>query len=254
MRDDAPPPTFSSRRDRLTYLVGRFRWALVALVIAAMAGVIYWQPELPTIPRWVGPVILANLMLGLPGLLAGRKFAEWLRNLRWVHVYEIDGLRGTREKWLVPPETWREKTVEDVPPNPVNDREDWEVISFEWEEDVEELRVSGTWPGEAKTGELVAERTYYEEMHNTLLDGYRELKQLRAKWHRMATDLEGKVINEQAEAVERGTQLDPDATAEVYEEAKEFADEDPLSDLPDLEHTPAGEPVDEPQPVADGGE
>lgn len=252
MRRDGPPPTFSSRMDRLTYLLARYRWLVVALVLGTIAGLAWWQPSLPSLPWWVGPLVLANILLGIPGLLAGRQFARWLRSVHWEHVYEIDGLRGTREKWLVPPETWREKVVEDKPPNPVNDRQDWEVRRFEWEDDVETLRVEGTWPGEAKVGDLVTERTHFEEMHETLLDAYREFKRLRAKWSRMAMDQEGKVINEQAEAHERGTMVDPDAAKEVYKEAKDMADEDPLEELPELSdeqlrnghHDPEGEPGD----------
>jgi hypothetical protein len=233
MRDDSPPPTFSSRRDRLAYLLGRYRWIVSASIIGVVGLLIYVQPSLPTIPRWVGPVILANLLLGLPGFIAGRKFAEWLRAIRWEHVYHINGLTGVREKWLVPPETWRQKKVRDVPPNQVNEKQDWEVRRFEWEEDVEQLTVQGTWPPQAKTGDLVTYKTYFEDIHETLLESHRTLKQLRARWHRMAMDLEGVVINEQAEAQERGTMLDTEAAKNIYEDAKGEADKD--DELPDLE-------------------
>jgi hypothetical protein len=228
-----PPPTFASWWDRLTYFVTQAQFLVAAALVALGVGLAVYQPTLPRAPSWLVDLLAATLILGPPLFIAGLKFATWLRTREYVEVYHVNGLRGDREKYLVAPDIWADKEVQNHPPNLVNDNSAFEVRHFEYHEEVDRLVVDGTWPGQVKDGDLVTYQSHFEEVHDTLLDSHRTLKRLRAKWHRMAMDLEGRVLNSQAEATERGVMLDQSAAKEIYDDVKEVAEADD-EELPHL--------------------
>jgi hypothetical protein len=227
------PPTFASWWDRLTYLVTQAQFLVAAALVALGVGLAVYQPTLPRAPPWLVDLLAATLILGPPLFIAGLKFATWLRTREYVEVYHVNGLRNTREKYLVAPDVWAAKKVLKHSPNLVNDNGAFEVRHFEYQDDVDQLEVDGTWPGQVKDGDLVTYQSHFEEVHDTLLDSHRTLKRLRAKWHRMALDMEGRVLNSQAEAAERGVMLDQSAAKEIYDDVKEVAEADD-EELPHL--------------------
>ena len=238
-------------------------WILAVGLVGSVV-VIYAATDasLPTVPLWARSVAVSTFLLGAPCYSAGIRIYRWFRDRRWYEVTVSNGLRGERRWWLVPPAVWREKTVEETPPNPIPNGCDYEVKTFEWHDGIEELTVEGTWPGEAKTGDLVTERTHFEEIHGVLTDAYRALKQLRARWSRMARQLEGEILSEEARANERGQMLDRTAAEDVWDEHAPDLAESPLEDeIPDLPSETAeqrrhdGPPAADPDDVAaDGGE
>ncbi|QLH77574.1 hypothetical protein HZS55_09810 [Halosimplex rubrum] len=257
MSTSNPLPTFGGRWDRLTYLLAAYKWLVSGLILGVIALVIYIRPSMPDFPPWVGAGLMAWVLLAFPCYLAGLLIVRWLRKWRYHTVYHINAVTDTREKWQVPPDIWDEKTVDGPPPYPVNDNQDFEVREFEWLEDIGELRVRGTWMGEASDSELVTSKSHMKSIHSYLLDAFEQLVEARALWHESSVELEQEIVNEHAEARERGLMVDQSAAKEVWENKVDGieideSDKPELSpeDLPD-DHTPARPPENRSETNAD---
>jgi hypothetical protein len=148
---------------------------------------------------------------------------------------------------MVHPDLTDSWTVEGTPPNKVNDNTAYEVRSFDWLPETEDLVLAGTWPAAAKDSDLLTSMAYVEEIHDKLLETYEFAGKLRGRFSRMGMDVQERTINYEAEADERGTMLDKSAVRETWAEAKddvELDDDLPSLDAEYLDEHGATEPLD----------
>lgn len=213
-------PTFATWQDRLTYLLAEYRILVTGMFLGILALTAYYQPQAPELPDWIPAILAGWILLGMPCYLAGLKIARWLHRRNWETVFHINAVTGEREKYKVPPETWKARENVDAAPNLVNDGDAYEVRDMEWLDDIEALEVSGTWLGAAKDSELITARAHMERVHDSLLDKAATLAQLRGEWSDNAVTLQEKLINTGAEARERGLMLDENATADTWQEMR----------------------------------
>jgi hypothetical protein len=221
----SPAPTFQNNRDRLTYLLAEYKILVGGMAIAAVLLVLYYQPQAPTLPTWIPALLVGWLVLAIPCFLVGRKIAVWLRNRRWIQVHHVNAVEDVVEKHNVPPEIWQNKTVEGPDPYPVNGGSAWAVREYEWLDDVEELRVKGVWLEGCRDTELMTSKKQMKDIHGWLIDRAEELAALRGRWSRGAVQLQNKLVNAEAEALERGQMLQKTGAKDTFEDMMEDGEE-----------------------------
>lgn len=254
-------------KDRVVYLIVEFKWLIVGGLLSISGLIMYYFPreELPTIPIWVAAVAWAYLLLGPPSYVAGSSIAKWLRKRNWVKVMECNAVEDTAEPYLVPPEVWEDREVEgdDKPymlPSGV-----WVVRSFEYLDDLEQLRVEGVWLSNATDMEIWTVHRRLEQMFGWLEGRAKKAAEYRAVGSVMGLDIQAALVNEITELVERGTLSDEGAVQDAIDRAmNEFMDDvEPPSladlddvepaveveDAPDLELAPDADPL-----MNDGGQ
>jgi len=219
-------PTFASNKDRLTYLLAEYKLLVFGMLLGALALVWYYQPVIPSPPAWAAGLTVAWILFGPLCFPAGVRVAKWLHYRNWEEVHHINAVEDVREKWMVPPDTWKDRETDGPAPNLVNDGDAYEVREFEWLDDIEQLRVRGTWLSAAKDGDLVTSRTHMERIHDGLLDKARTLAELAGQWSDRAIQMQENIIMSGAEARERGQLVDKDAARDVYQEMR--GDVDPV--------------------------
>lgn len=254
-----PTPTFESGWDRATYLLAEYKLLISGLLLGVLGLVVYYSPSLPELPGWVGAVLVAWVLLGIPCWMVGMRIVKWLRKRNRVTVFHINAVEDEREKWLVPPAIWQDKKVEDGEPALVNDNGAFEVREFDWQDDAERLVVAGTWMGEATDSQLVTDRRHMKAIHDYLLDAFEQLLQLRATWSDQSIELEGRVLQDAAEARERGQMLNKTSAADVWENYVDDVemDDDPpelIDQIEDQANTTLDEPLgpEDVDPLGDG--
>jgi hypothetical protein len=228
-----PDPTFSSNRDRLTYLIAEYKVLVSGLVVGAVLLAIYYQVSLPQLPDWIPAVLIGWMLFGVPCYLVGAKIARWLRTRNWVTVHHVNSFEDDIEKHKVPPQIWAEKTVEGPDPYPVNGGDGWAVQEYEWLEDVEELRVKGVWLSGLEDTALFTSKSMMLDMHSWMLDQIEKLADTRAKWSRGVVQYEQETVNSFAEARERGVTLERTSGRDVFEDLTGEGDDEEIPSLDD---------------------
>lgn len=263
---DAISPTFSSWRDRLTYLVANAQFLVAGLLISLGVLVLYFQPSLPGVPGWIYATIAALLLIGPIVLGFFLQLLGWLRTRNWETVYHINGLTDEREKYKVAPEVWSEKVVEGPSPYRCNDEDAFEVREFEYHDEVDELVVRGCYMSQLADSKLVTAKSMLEDVHGDLLDAYIDLNQLRGRISKMGVEIQADVVNEEAEADERGLMNPRSSVKERFEAAKQDAESKEDLEIQDIEghvesyadehgiETTGGLPQTEQQAATDGGQ
>ncbi|MEA5386924.1 hypothetical protein VB773_13220 [Haloarculaceae archaeon H-GB2-1] len=230
-------PTFATNRDRLTYLLGEYKLLVTGLLLGGLALVAYYRPEFPTLPVWVPAVAVGWLLLGVPCYLVGLKIARWLRTRNWVEVHHVNAVEDTVEKWVVPPEMWREKEVDGPDPYPVNGGSAWAVRDFEYLDDLDRLEVRGVWLEGCQDTQLMTSKKQMQDIHGWLIDRAEELAAIRGRWSRGAVELQQKLINAESEALERGLMVTKTAAKDTFgdliEDGEEFETAPTVHDLVD---------------------
>jgi len=246
--------SFDSRADRLTYLVSESQTSIGAAIVTAGVLIAWFEPSIPQVPNWARSAIAALFLLGPPLWIAGMKIVDWLRVRDWVTVFHINAVTDEREKYLVPPALWEDKTVEGPSPYPINGGAGWEVREFEFiegeDDEQPELIVSGTWMSACTDSKLLTSKAMLEDVHGTLIDKALELSKLRARIKRMGVEIQESTITELVEQEERGTMLDGSAVQNAFESARSEANEESIDEeMPEID-----EFSDEIDALADGGE
>lgn len=220
-----PAPTFASKWDRITYLLAEFKYLVTGLLLGVIGLIIYYQPTV-TLPDWIPALLVGWLILGVPCYLIAHKIATWLRRRNWVEVHHVNGRTDDLEKHYVPPETWRNKTVDGPDPYPVNGGSAWAVQEYEYLEDVGELRVKGVWLEGLQDTQLYTSKSMMVDMHGWMLDQIEKLADTRAKWSRGVVQYEQETVNDFAEIEERGKTLSRTTGRDVFESVSGDDDED----------------------------
>lgn len=230
--------TFSGWRDRLTYILAEAQLLVAGLLVGT--GVVLWwfNPEIPGVPSWATNVLVGWLVLGPPMFIAGLRFVAWLRIRNWVEVHHVNAPDDTAKTHFVPPDVWADKRVDGPAPYRINDGDAVAVREFEWAPEYGEtgsLRVSGVWLSELEDTKLLTSQAHMERMYEDLVDSHLSLAYLRDSISELSADLQTRLINEMAEARERGEQLDKDAVTEITEQFRERAESVTDTELQDIQ-------------------
>jgi len=166
----------------------------------------------------------------------------------------------------VKPEVLEEHMDVDGPaPQPVNDGRDIEVREFRWREDTETLTVRGTYMSALADSKLITVKAMLEDVHGDLVDAFLEYNRIRGRISKMGLQIQKLVVNEEAEADERGMMNPKTAVGDTFDNAKqdvENADDSEIQDVGEYveefadEHaieTTAGPPATQQQAATDGG-
>jgi len=259
MSETETSATFDGLGDRLTYVLANAQLVIAGAIVALGIVIAVVQPTLPSIPPWVFDGLAALFIFGPPLFLAGLRFARWLRSLRWVEVVLINVPDDHLEKFLVPPDIWSEREVEG--PNPWRMGGKWVVREFDYDSELEQLRVKGTWLSEVQDTKLVTKKSHFEAIYDYLVERHLTLSVLRDSQSRFGAEVQDRLVTAMAEARERGQMMDKTAVMDTFDEFEEEANSIGEEDIPTfeaaLDEEPDEGPVDmaeEANPASDGGE
>ena len=234
---DGTSGTFGSWSDRLTYIVAEGQLIVLGLMVTIGAALIWIRPSLPGIPPIVFGWFASLLLLGPPLLGLFVTGARKLRQRRMVAVHHINGVKDIREKYYVEPGVWENKTIEGPSPYTVNDGSAFEVREFDWHPDQGEngtLIVRGTYFSQMADSKLVTTKAMLEDIHNDLVESYLEYNRLRGRISKMGLQIQKDVINEEAEADERGLMNPRTTVKERFDSAKTDAEEADIDEIKDI--------------------
>ncbi|WP_436347690.1 hypothetical protein [Natronorubrum sp. FCH18a] len=229
--------TFGGWADRLTHIAAEGQLIVLGLAVSLGAALIWIRPSLPGVPPIVFGWFAALLLLGPPLLGLFVTGARALRQRRMVEVYHINGVSDVRKKYYVEPAVWGKKTVEGPSPYSVNDGESFEVREFDWHEDQGEhgtLIVRGCYFSQMADSKLVTTKAMLEDIHGDLVDAFLEYNRLRGRISKMGLQIQGDVINEEAEADERGLMNPRTSVKDRFESAKDDAEEADTDEIKDI--------------------
>ncbi|WIV67102.1 hypothetical protein [Natrialbaceae archaeon AArc-T1-2] len=226
--------TFGGWSDRLTYIAAEGQLVVFGVLVSLGVALIWWRPSLPGIPSIVYGWLAALLLLGPPLLALFVTGARKLRNRNMVAVHHINGVDDTRRKLYVAPELWNQKTVEGPSPYPVNDGDAFEVREFDHHGDTGDLVVRGCYFSQLADSKLVTTKAMLEDVHGDLVDAFLEYNRLRGRISKMGLEIQRDVVNEEAEADERGLMNPRTTVKDRFEAAKKDAEERDLDEIKDV--------------------
>lgn len=228
-------PTFSNATDRVVYLLAQYRFIVSAALIMLGLYLGIAQPKIPSVPQWVTSILSGLLILGPPSYIGGAKIANYLHEANRVPIYHVNVVEDEIEKWLVPPQIWREKTVEGPDPYPVNGGSGWAVQEWDWQEGTETLVVRGVWLSELEDTKLLSEKEHMRSMYGKLLDSHLSLAIMRNSLREIGGDIQTRVMNRVTKSIERGTHLDKTGVKETFEAFEQDVESIGADDLPSVE-------------------
>ncbi|MDR5673107.1 hypothetical protein RH858_08085 [Halalkaliarchaeum sp. AArc-GB] len=240
--------TFGGWSDRLTWILAEAQLLVLGVLFSIGAALVIYRPDLPTVPPIVVGWIAALLLFGpaLFGFFVA--FVRRLRQRRMVEVHHVNAVGDTLEKYYVEPGIWEDKKVQGAAPYPVNGSAAWAVQEFEYDEDLDQLRVTGVWLSEIEDTKLLTKKSHMESMYSKLTESHITLNVMRESVSEFGADIQETLVNEGAEARERGTLMDPDAVKDVFENFSTEIEGTGPDDLPTIELEEFAEPViDEPK-------
>ncbi|QCS42648.1 hypothetical protein [Natrinema versiforme] len=231
---DKTSGTFGGWADRLTYVLAEGQLVVLGLSVTLGVLLLIIQPEIPGVPPITKGIFAALLLMGPPLLGMFVTGARKLRNRNMVEVYHINGIDDTRRKLYVAPEVWSEKTVEGPSPYHCNDGDAFEVREFTYHEDTGQLVVRGCYFSQLADSKLVTIKAMLEDIHGDLVDAFLEYNRLRGRISKMGLQIQGDVINEEAEADERGLMNPRTTVKDRFEAAKDDAEARDVDEIKDI--------------------
>ncbi|SER75359.1 hypothetical protein [Natrinema salaciae] len=226
--------TFANWKDRITYIVAEAQLLVFAVLFSVGIAILWIRPSVPGIPPIVFGWFAAAILLGPPLIAIFVTGARKLRNRRMETVYHINGVDDTRRKLYVAPEVWKEKTVEGPSPYHCNDGDAFEVREFTYHEDTDQLVVRGCYFSQLADSKLVTIKAMLEDVHGDLVDAFLEYNRLRGRISKMGLEIQRDVINEEAEADERGLMNPRTAVKDRFEAAKDDAEARDVDEIKDI--------------------
>ncbi|SFC65296.1 hypothetical protein SAMN05444422_11344 [Halobiforma haloterrestris] len=230
--------TFGGWSDRLTYVVAEAQLLVAGVLMSIAVALIWFRPELPGIPPIVHGWIAAIFLLGPP--LTGMFItgARKLRNRNMVTVHHINGVEDVREKYYVEPGVWDDKEIVGPSPYTVNNGGAFEVREFDWHPDQGDdgtLIVTGCYMSEMADSKLVTTKAMLEDVHGDLIDVYLAYNRLRGRISKMGLEIQRDVVNQEAEADERGLMNPKTTVKDRFESAEKDAEEKATEDIQDVD-------------------
>jgi hypothetical protein len=215
------PPRFTSNADRLTYLLVKYRAALVLAAAAATVLFVTGRFNVPELPPQVG-LALQGFALGIvPATLLGKILVvdRYMSSdeLRVAVVDPRDG--GVVDAWNVPPQLWEDRRRGESPAMKLNGTgADWAVTELEYLDDVDELAVEGVNPELADPISIIARDGKLDEIYTELLDTARRYTRLKATAQSKAQQIEKANANALLAAHEYSTSFNPGDTGKIVDE------------------------------------
>jgi hypothetical protein len=226
--------TFGGWADRLTYVVAQAQLLVAGLAVSLGILLLWLRPSVPGVPPVAKGIFAALLLLGPPLLGLFVSGARKLRNRNMETVYHINGVDDTRRKLYVAPEVWAEKTVEGPSPYNCNDGDAFEVREFTYHEDTGQLVVRGCYFSQLADSKLVTIKAMLEDVHGDLVDAFLEYNRLRGRISKMGLEIQRDVVNEEAEADERGLMNPRTTVKDRFEAAKDDAEARDIDEIKDI--------------------
>ncbi|SEQ03783.1 hypothetical protein [Natrinema salaciae] len=226
--------TFANWKDRITYVVAEAQLLVFAVLFSVGVAILWIRPSVPGIPPIVFGWFAAAILLGPPLIAIFVTGTRKLRNRRMETVYHINGVDDTRRKLYVAPEVWKEKTVEGPSPYHCNDGDAFEVREFTYHEDTDQLVVRGCYFSQLADSKLVTIKAMLEDVHGDLVDAFLEYNRLRGRISKMGLEIQRDVVNEEAEADERGLMNPRTAVKDRFEAAKSNAEDSDIDEIKDI--------------------
>ncbi|WP_226007778.1 hypothetical protein [Natrinema salinisoli] len=226
--------TFGGWADRLTYVVAEAQLLVAGFAVSLGILLLWLRPSVPGVPPVAKGIFAALLLLGPPLLGLFVSGARKLRNRNMETVYHINGVDDTRRKLYVAPEVWAEKTVEGPSPYKCNDGNAFEVREFTYHEDTGQLVVRGCYFSQLADSKLVTIKAMLEDVHGDLVDAFLEYNRLRGRISKMGLEIQRDVVNEEAEADERGLMNPRTTVKDRFEAAKDDAEARDVDEIKDI--------------------
>lgn len=193
-----PAPTFASNKDRIVWLLGEWKWPLLAVVGGLIVVYSWRRPDLP-VPAWAGWFAVCWTLLALPAwpfcLSQVRKVAGDPPGVKVGvvdpgHINETQdvesGLRADGK--FVPEATWNNNTTV-VGPSPIKTDDgnlDFIVTRWNWMDAVGELEVRGAERSELDPAEVLTNTERVDEY-------YRFHHQFRRAFTRLKANVASKI-------------------------------------------------------------
>jgi len=207
---------------------------VLAVLFSAGVALVLFRPEIPRVPPIVGGILAVCLLFGPPMLAFFVTLFQRFRQDNRETVWLINGVTDEREKYKVKPWVLDEMDTDGPSPQPVNDGRDLEVREFDWREDTENLTVRGTYMEALSDSKLITCKTYLEDVHGDMAEAWMSLNRLRGRISRMGLQVQEDVINEEAEANERGLIRPKSAVGDAFDEAKKSTEAEDNNEISDL--------------------
>jgi len=231
-------PAFPNDRDRVTYLLAKYR---IPITITVLAGGVWFaalEPSLPTPTERQQAFATAWGILAVPTYWVGLKIADYLYSEDWAFVGVTDP--GEQERYdlrKVPPDLWEEATINGPTPlEPDEGKADYVVTRYQYYEELDELEVRGV----PKSGMTPAEATRYEtrvdqyyDHYVGVLEAYAKLKSSMAE---QATRIHDETLMQMVETREDADMVPGASVTDQIAGIEEQLDDipnGPMDDLPE---------------------
>jgi hypothetical protein len=221
--------------DRIVFLAAEYKIPIVGGLIALAILVWQGQASLPTLPPIVVSQARATLFMAVPAAIALKLLIiDPLRSDDAVQVHEEDPLRGVDQPWDVPPDTWRNREIEEFDawrPREADDgsNADWKVRKLEWDEDLEQLRIDGLSNPAPKPEEAGQSERWLADIWDEFQGEAMKAKRYRQRMTSMAHRIQRRIITQVTAIVESGVQLDGGSS--IQDAVDDVADD--LDEAPD---------------------
>ena len=215
------PPRFSGKWDRATYLLDSYKLPITAALL--VVGVIVWMDGLPAVevPAWVRPLGLGIIYGAIPAYVVGLWIVSKFFPDPREEVIELnlndDGAIVARS-WFVPSDVWDNRQQGERPV--LNPDLGAEAVCSELENlsDINRVSVEGANEELANPVSIVSRQSRLEQVEETLLDKAEDYDKLEATVRTRALDIQSENIHALLAAVEQGTQMEPSAVSEAFED------------------------------------
>lgn len=190
-----PAPTFASNRDRATYLLVEYKIPLAIVAVAFIIWMAAFTPSIPEPPEELLAGSAAAGMLAFPAFFAAKVVVGWFDTDNFVRVgVSMPGKEPIHTVYNVPPAIWEDVEVEEARPFPDVDGVDYVVTSFEWIEDIEQLRVRGVDRYEMQPSEAWASADRVDQYYKHYLGTLRSYSSLKTRVGKKVTETHDSTI------------------------------------------------------------
>lgn len=223
-------PTFTSKWDRVTYLLAVYRLAIAVTVAASIIAVAAFDARVPTPPEWLVEFAIPAGILSVPAYFGWRVVAKKVIAKISVRVIEYNGPMEDDRVFQVPPKTWkaRETGVMDAYQPPGGDV--YKVSELEWMDDVGQLRVEGVWPSIADPNDVYKSQARFDRVFIDLLKELMKAQAFSATVAEKGVEIYDESTKEQIALIEDGILPDGVDAAQKIEEL-----EDEIEDTLDID-------------------
>jgi hypothetical protein len=251
-----PAPTFADNRDRITYLLAEYKVPIALVVVAGMIWMAAFTPSIPEPPEALLAGTAAAGLLAFPAFFLAKVVVGWFDTFDGYRVgVSHPGTEPIHQVWKVPSEIWDAAEIDDARPYPDVDGVDYVVTSFEWVEDIEQLRVRGVDRAEMQPAEAWASADRVDEYYTHYLGTLRSYASLKSRVGKKVTETHDSTIMQMLGERE-SAELSPGVDVTDLIEEIESDEEDELPEPPGEYEDELPGPdmgMGEPEAIADGG-